>query len=147
MLSQVDKDGSNSVDAAEFFAIFLQEAQLDAHALAARWASMGAVDTGSDLCTVPPPPSMSLWRFVFAGGIGGVVSRTCTAPLERLAILSQTRAEGVQGGMRATLQRVLVREGVRGDEGQRDLRHEGEQTLESFTPSDQPLRRRGIRQP
>ena len=49
-----------------------------------------SMDTGSDLAPALPPPDMPLWRFLAAGSCGGFASRTCTAPLERMVILSQT---------------------------------------------------------
>ena len=32
---------------------------------------------------------MILWRALFAGGIAGIVSRTATAPIEKIKILAQ----------------------------------------------------------
>lgn len=48
------------------------------------------VCTGSDLVPPPlPPPSVVIWRALFAGGTAGMVSRTITAPLEKIKILAQ----------------------------------------------------------
>lgn len=45
---------------------------------------------GSDLVPPPlPPPSIIVWRAIFAGGIAGIVSRTATAPIEKIKILAQ----------------------------------------------------------
>ena len=45
---------------------------------------------GSDLVPPPlPPPSIIIWRALFAGGIAGIVSRTATAPIEKIKILAQ----------------------------------------------------------
>ena len=45
---------------------------------------------GSDLVPPPlPPPSIIVWRAIFAGGIAGLVSRTATAPIEKIKILAQ----------------------------------------------------------
>ena len=45
---------------------------------------------GSDLAPPPvPPASLVIWRALLAGGIAGVVSRTFTAPLEKVKILAQ----------------------------------------------------------
>ena len=114
LLGRVDGDGSGSVDMAEFFNVFLMSAALDAKALATAWSNMRSVDTGSDLCTVPPPASMPVWRFLMAGGTAGVVSRTLTAPLERLTILMQTQRAGARASMQATLRALLARDGARG---------------------------------
>ena len=32
---------------------------------------------------------MVIWRAIFAGGIAGIVSRTATAPIEKIKILAQ----------------------------------------------------------
>ena len=45
---------------------------------------------GSDLAPHHiPPASLVIWRAILAGGIAGVVSRTATAPLEKIKILAQ----------------------------------------------------------
>jgi solute carrier family 25 phosphate transporter 23/24/25/41 len=45
---------------------------------------------GSDLVPPPlPPPSIIVWRAILAGGIAGLVSRTATAPIEKIKILAQ----------------------------------------------------------
>ena len=55
------------------------------------WCILGAsVDIGTDLAPAPlPPASVPIWRAFVAGGFGGVVSRTATAPLEKVKILQQ----------------------------------------------------------
>ena len=47
---------------------------------------------GSDLAPPPlPPASVPIWRALLAGGVAGVISRTATAPLEKIKILAQVR--------------------------------------------------------
>lgn len=49
-----------------------------------------SVDIGTDLAPAPlPPASVPIWRAFMAGGFAGVVSRTATAPLEKVKILQQ----------------------------------------------------------
>lgn len=36
-----------------------------------------------------PPASLVIWKALLAGGIAGVVSRTATAPLEKIKIMAQ----------------------------------------------------------
>jgi len=45
------------------------------------------IDLGSD--TVIPSENIEVFTFLFAGGIGGIISRTITAPLERFKLDSQ----------------------------------------------------------
>lgn len=48
--------------------------------------------TGSDIAPQHiPPASLTIWHAIFAGGMAGVVSRTATAPLEKIKILAQVR--------------------------------------------------------
>jgi len=51
---------------------------------------------GADLAPPPlPPASVPIWRALLAGGVAGVVSRTATAPLEKIKILAQVEQQGV----------------------------------------------------
>lgn len=50
------------------------------------------VNLGADLAPPPlPPASIPIWRALLAGGVAGVVSRTATAPLEKIKILAQVQ--------------------------------------------------------
>ena len=55
------------------------------------WHSLNCtIITGSDLVPPPlPPPSLIIWRALLAGGVAGIVSRTATAPIEKVKILAQ----------------------------------------------------------
>lgn len=50
--------------------------------------------TGSDLGPPPlPPASIEIWRALLAGGCAGIVSKTVTAPLEKVKIMAQVGFE------------------------------------------------------
>ena len=55
------------------------------------YSLLGAsVDIGTDLAPAPlSPASVPIWCAFLAGGCGGVVARTATAPLEKVKILQQ----------------------------------------------------------
>ena len=69
----------------------------DLSQLSSRWLTMAlsSVDTGSDFSLVLPEAhsqtQQPLSLFLFAGGSAGVISRTLTAPFERMKILKQLK--------------------------------------------------------
>jgi solute carrier family 25 (mitochondrial phosphate transporter), member 23/24/25/41 len=62
---------------------------------------MKMIDIGDQL-TVPPEftkkerSSGMWWRHLVAGGVAGVISRTGTAPLDRLKVMLQVASSAVQ---------------------------------------------------
>jgi solute carrier family 25 phosphate transporter 23/24/25/41 len=112
MLDQVDTDSSGSVSFEEFSAFFEMVPFASLDSIVQRWASLDGVMGASDLAPPIPPSDLPTWLFLTAGGIGGCVSRTATAPLERVKLVAQIRGSGVnimgelgaayaQGGLRA----------------------------------------------
>lgn len=89
LMSAVDvsKDGMVSFD--EFSRFFETVPMADLRSVSQKWLQLSGLDIGSDLSVPVPPSHMPLWRFVLAGGLGGVCSRTVTAPLERVRIEAQ----------------------------------------------------------
>lgn len=109
------KDGMVSFD--EFYHAFCaMEGEITVSTVAERWLNFeNPGDSGSEFSVQSPPsPSSALpvWQFFLAGGCGGIVSRTATAPLDKLKILAQTSsAPGSSSSTRVCL--AALREGVR----------------------------------
>jgi solute carrier family 25 phosphate transporter 23/24/25/41 len=94
LLSQVDKDQSGSVDFQEFCEYFASLPSPTMKAVIEQWSSGLSIDVGTDLAPPPiPPPSLTIWRALLAGGVAGVVSRTATAPLEKIKLIAQIKGE------------------------------------------------------
>lgn len=90
LLSQVDKDSSGTVDFNEFCEYFISLPSPSMRAIMEQWATGLSIDVGTDLAPPHiPPPSLKIWQTLFAGGVAGVVSRTATAPLEKIKLLAQ----------------------------------------------------------
>ena len=86
----MDKDGDGFINFEEFSDFFADMPTANIAKVAEMWAGGFGVDVGSDQVPASlPPPEVPLWRFMLAGGCGGVASRTATAPLEKIKILAQ----------------------------------------------------------
>lgn len=96
MLAEVDTDGSGLVSFDEFSTFFALVPFASLDSIAQRWASLDGVMGASDLAPPIPPADVPTWLFLAAGGIGGCVSRTATAPLERVKLAAQIRGNGVK---------------------------------------------------
>ena len=90
VLDEVDKDNNQLVDFTEFCSYFCSMPSPSVRGVIEKWASGLSVDIGSDLAPPPlPPASVPIWRALLAGGLAGVVSRTATAPFEKIKLLAQ----------------------------------------------------------
>eukprot|EP00518_Triparma_eleuthera_P013605 CAMPEP_0182477894 /NCGR_PEP_ID=MMETSP1319-20130603/31620_1 /TAXON_ID=172717 /ORGANISM="Bolidomonas pacifica, Strain RCC208" /LENGTH=450 /DNA_ID=CAMNT_0024679177 /DNA_START=64 /DNA_END=1412 /DNA_ORIENTATION=+ len=89
ILKKVDADSSGEVSFDEFKTFFQYVPATSLSLLVKSWTSGVSVDCGSDLS--PPTLSPSVpWYYGVFGGLGGVASRTLTAPLEKVKIQAQT---------------------------------------------------------
>jgi solute carrier family 25 phosphate transporter 23/24/25/41 len=94
LVKQIDSNNDNCVDFAEFCDAFrfVPFASLDA--VASAWQSLPDLDCGTDI--VPPLPQKGVPPvFGIIGGVAGVVSKTTTAPLERVKLVAQTSVSPV----------------------------------------------------
>ena len=89
ILSKVDTDNNGEINYQEFELFFQNVPDANLHSIAKQLLEQVAVDCGSDLS--PPIPTANVpWYYGVLGGIGGVVSRTLTAPLEKVKLVAQT---------------------------------------------------------
>ena len=93
ILQSMDSDNDNRINFEEFYEFFGDVPTASLEAVIERWMFGEGLDTGTDLApTAIPPSDMPLSRFMMAGGLAGVASRTATAPLETIKIISQVRS-------------------------------------------------------
>ncbi|KAK0152916.1 Calcium-binding mitochondrial carrier protein SCaMC-1 [Merluccius polli] len=93
ILRSMDKDGTMTIDWNEWRDHFLFNSLHNMEDVARHWKHSMILDTGEQL-RVPEDLSeqqskSSVWRQLIAGGLAGAVSRTGTAPLDRLKIFLQ----------------------------------------------------------
>ncbi len=94
----INRNGDNTIDLAKFQEYLLFCPSYDDHAIGSVWAShMAYLDIGEDIGVpdefTPAERAAGLaMRHLFAGAVAGAVSRTCTAPLDRLKTFMQVRA-------------------------------------------------------
>ncbi|XP_076822174.1 mitochondrial adenyl nucleotide antiporter SLC25A25-like [Clavelina lepadiformis] len=113
ILRRMDKDGTSTIDLDEWVEHHLLHPSADIRDIVSYWKHGTYIDIGESLI-VPDDFSEEervsglWWRQLVAGGAAGVVSRTCTAPLDRLKVLLQVHASkannlGVISGFRSML--------------------------------------------
>jgi len=111
----MDKNGDGVIDFGEFSDFFADMPTADITLVADKWARGFGIDIGSDqVPTSIPPAEVPLWRFMLAGGCGGVASRTATAPLEKIKILAQTSSSKDKVRIIKTLSTVWKTQGLHG---------------------------------
>ena len=89
ILQKVDYDNSGDVNFKEFEAFFKYVPAASLADVLDNWLEATHIDCGSDLS--PPVTSPDVpWYYGVFGGIGGILSRTLTAPLEKVKIQAQT---------------------------------------------------------
>ncbi|XP_065162514.1 calcium-binding mitochondrial carrier protein SCaMC-2 isoform X3 [Atheta coriaria] len=93
----MDQDGSLNISFDEWRDFLLLAPSTDIHQLIYYWRHSTYLDIGEDM-NVPDDFTQKemqtgmWWRHLAAGGIAGAVSRTCTAPLDRLKVFLQVQS-------------------------------------------------------
>lgn len=96
LLQRMDQDGSLNISYDEWRDFLLLAPSHDIHQLIKYWRHSTYLDIGEDM-NVPDDFTQSemqsgqWWRHLAAGGVAGAVSRTCTAPLDRLKVFLQVQ--------------------------------------------------------
>ena len=80
MMAKIDENGDGVIDFEEFETAFGMITDLQD--LVNIWQNLNSIDVGSDL-SIGSGLSKLAWLPIVAGGCGGIMSKTCTAPLER----------------------------------------------------------------
>ena len=94
ILRQVDSDASGEVSYSEFYEFFKLVPAASLASIAKHWINQIPIDVGSDLS--PPVISPDVpWYYALFGGIGGIISRTFTAPLEKVKLVAQTSSNRI----------------------------------------------------
>eukprot|EP00102_Acyrthosiphon_pisum_P004332 XP_001947794.1 PREDICTED: calcium-binding mitochondrial carrier protein SCaMC-1-B-like [Acyrthosiphon pisum] len=94
LLKRMDKDGSLEISFEEWRDFLLYCPFTDLHDLIKYWRHSACIDIGEDM-NVPDDFTQAeiitgmWWRHLVSGGVAGAVSRTFTAPLDRLKVYLQ----------------------------------------------------------
>lgn len=115
LLRKVDTDSNGEISFDEFRTVFETVPLASMETIASHWSSFVIPkDCGSDLSVSLPIPGLQLWQTILAGGCAGVLSRTLTAPLEKIKISAQTGTNFSGGGMISEILSVYRNQGVKG---------------------------------
>uniref|UniRef100_A0A1I7SLT4 Calcium-binding mitochondrial carrier protein SCaMC-2 n=1 Tax=Bursaphelenchus xylophilus TaxID=6326 RepID=A0A1I7SLT4_BURXY len=97
IVNQMDQTGSSSIDINEFKDYMLLYPSTDPLEIAKFWRHNLVIDIGEDSQIPEDFSPLELetgvwWRHLVAGGVAGCMSRTCTAPLDRLKVFLQVHS-------------------------------------------------------
>ncbi|XP_066961950.1 mitochondrial adenyl nucleotide antiporter SLC25A25 isoform X2 [Macrobrachium rosenbergii] len=117
-LDGMDKDGTLDISFDEWRDYLLFHPSANLHDIILYWRHATNLDVGEDL-SVPDDFSLEewlsgkWWRHLVAGGVAGMVSRTCTAPLDRLKVFLQVHGGKQFQGLGNCFRYMLKEGGVR----------------------------------
>ncbi|XP_076245672.1 short Calcium-binding Mitochondrial Carrier isoform X1 [Calliopsis andreniformis] len=114
LLQRVDKDGSFTISFNEWRDFLLYAPSSDLLGIIQYWHHTSYMDIGEDIgvpedFTTSEMVSGMWWRHLVSGGVAGAVSRTCTAPLDRIKVYLQVH--GTRHCKIMSCFRYMLREG------------------------------------
>ncbi|EFX71570.1 calcium-binding mitochondrial carrier protein SCaMC-3-like isoform X1 [Daphnia pulex] len=118
LLKRIDKDGSLDIGFNEWRDFLLFHPTADLSEIINYWRHSTYLDVGESV-TVPDDFTLQemlsgmWWRHLLAGGVAGAVSRTSTAPLDRLKVFLQVHGLNRFGSLAACARHMLHEGGVR----------------------------------
>ncbi|CAH8481317.1 unnamed protein product [Dicrocoelium dendriticum] len=118
LLRRMDKDGSLKIDYDEWRDFLLFSGTSDIDEIFRYWRRASAIDIGEDMLvpddfTKEEKKSGEAWKTLVAGGFAGCISRTATAPLDRIKLTWQAAGtKAAQVGLVGTLTRMVKEGGV-----------------------------------
>ncbi|XP_060630585.2 mitochondrial adenyl nucleotide antiporter SLC25A24 [Anolis sagrei] len=118
ILKSMDADGTMSVDWNEWRDHFLFNPATDIQGIIRYWKHSTVLDIGDSL-TIPDEfteeekKTGQWWRQLLSGGVAGAVSRTGTAPLDRLKVMMQVHGSKGKMNISGGLQQMVKEGGVR----------------------------------
>nr|SVE80546.1 EOG090X0MQF [Daphnia magna] len=118
LLKRIDKDGSLDIGFNEWRDFLLFHPTADLSEIINYWRHSTYLDVGEcvavpDDFTIQEMLSGMWWRHLMAGGMAGAVSRTATAPLDRLKVFLQVHGLNKFGSLVACARHMLHEGGVR----------------------------------
>ncbi|XP_057289624.1 mitochondrial adenyl nucleotide antiporter SLC25A24-B-like [Hydractinia symbiolongicarpus] len=120
LINKMDKDGTLQIDWDEWREFhFLNPNAHNMVDIIKFWKHSTFIDIGADFSvpddfTEEEKKTGMWWRQLVSGGVAGVVSRSCTAPLDRLKVLLQVHSDSKgDWGIRQGFQKMLSEGGFR----------------------------------
>ncbi|XP_018022019.1 calcium-binding mitochondrial carrier protein SCaMC-1 isoform X3 [Hyalella azteca] len=118
LLRRMDKDGTLEISFDEWRDYLLFHPSANLRDIILYWRHATNLDVGEDL-SIPDDFSAEewvsgkWWRHLVAGGVAGMVSRTCTAPLDRLKVFLQVHGSHKFKSLRQCIKYMIDEGGIK----------------------------------
>ncbi|KAK2703411.1 mitochondrial adenyl nucleotide antiporter SLC25A23-like [Artemia franciscana] len=118
LIKRIDKEGTLEITFSEWRDFFMFNTSSNISEILKFWRHATSLDVSLDSNAVPDDFTKQemvtgmWWRHLVAGGVAGAVSRTCTAPLDRMKVFLQVHGLDRFGSLAACVRHMLVEGGV-----------------------------------